>query len=279
MSTASKLVVSVSRYPNQATQRVLQLLAVFCASDQPRGVSELSRETGTNKNMVHRILSTLVEAGYVVRDPSGERYQLGYRILNLHTEDHIFDLREIGRPVLEKLHSMTKESVFLSIIVGANRVNVDWIEGKGRRVSFGERGRSVPLHHSVMSRFLLAHLQDRDIESYLIAAEPLDQFDSLYPDAPASDRKAIWTEVHEMRGKPYLIWRSPKQFGGAYIAFPLPGANGLLHGIVTIGGPIERFDPALIINNPNAMALVDNLQRVCRSVTPLPVVLTDRGRA
>jgi DNA-binding IclR family transcriptional regulator len=275
----STVVGTSSRYRNQATQRVLNLLLMFVGPEETRGVSELSRASGMNKNMVHRALATLVDAGYVVRDRSGERYQLGYRILDLHLDDGILDLRALCRPTLEQLHAVTRESVFLSIIVGRNRVNVDWIEALGRRVSFGQRGRSVPLHCTKMSRLLLAHLDDAEIESYLAGAAPLDQFDALFPDTAVTTEASVWHEIRAMRGADYVTWRSPKQFGGAYVSFPIPGADGRLHAIVTIGGPMERFDPERIVRLNAIWAAVEQLRQQCLAFVPAPVVVADGAQS
>ena len=70
------------RYRNQATQRVLAVLLALAETPEPRGVTELSRGLGMNKNMVHRALATLVSAGYATRDASGELYQPGTRLLS-----------------------------------------------------------------------------------------------------------------------------------------------------------------------------------------------------
>jgi IclR family KDG regulon transcriptional repressor len=268
---------STSSYRNQASQRVLHLLAMFVGPQETRGVSELSRATGMNKNMVHRALTTLLEAGHVVRDASGERYQLGYRILDLHVGGDVLDLRALCRPTLERLHTLTGESVFLSIIVGGNRVNVDWIEGQGRRVSFGQRGRSVPLHCTKMSRLLLAHLSDAEIEEYLARAAPLDQLDALFPDAGVTTAESVWADIRQMRGADHITWRSAKQFGAAYVAFPVPGVDGRLHAIVTIGGPMERFDPERAAALDEIKSTIDRLRQRCLAFVPPPVVVTDRA--
>ena len=268
---------STSSYRNQASQRVLHLLAMFVGPQETRGVSELSRATGMNKNMVHRALTTLLEAGHVVRDASGERYQLGYRILDLHVGGDVLDLRALCRPTLERLHTLTGESVFLSIIVGGNRVNVDWIEGQGRRVSFGQRGRSVPLHCTKMSRLLLAYLSDAEIEEYLASAAPLDQLDALFPDAGVTTAESVWADIRQMRGADHITWRSAKQFGAAYVAFPVPGVDGRLHAIVTIGGPMERFDPERAAALDEIKSTIDRLRQRCLAFVPPPVVVTDRA--
>lgn len=264
------------RYRNQATQRVLELLKMFTGGSETRGVTELAEAAGMTKSMVHRALSTLEEAGYLARDRSGERYQLGFRILHLQVDDETFDLRALCRATLERLHALTRESVFLSIIVGGNRVNVDWIEGQGRRVSVGQRGRSVPLHCTKVSRMLLASLPDSEIEAYLANAAPLDQFDDIFPDMGATTADSVWRDIHAMRGAEYVTWRSPQKYGAAYVAFPIPGADGRLHGIVTIGGPMGRFDPEATVAQSAVKSAVAQLQQQCVAFTPAPIVISGR---
>ena len=261
------------RYGNQATHRVLVVLAKFLDAQESRGVSELGRELGMNKNMVHRVVTTLVEAGYLVRDSTGERYQLGYRLLDLQVDDGPVDIRSLARPTLEQLHAFTGESVFLSIIVGVARVNVDYIEAQGRRVSLSQRGLSVPLHHTTMSHILLAHLSDEEVAAYLAEAEPLGRFNALFPDVAPTSVEAVWAEVRALRGRSHVIWRSPKQFDAAYVAFPIPGLDRRLHGVVTIGGPMDRFDPDSVVQQGPVMAALKRLKDHCAALTPVPVVV------
>src|SRR5687767_6790905 len=96
------------KYRNQAAGRVLKVLLAFLGHDRPRGVSELARELGFNKNMVHRALATLVSEKFLTRDSSGELYQLGYRFLAFAVaEANAFDIVALARPYLEQLHALT----------------------------------------------------------------------------------------------------------------------------------------------------------------------------
>jgi DNA-binding IclR family transcriptional regulator len=264
-----------SPYRNQAAQRVLAVLAAFIGRDAVYGVTELARLIGMNKNMVHRALTTLTGEGYLVRDASGRRYQLGYRVLELAGEEtDEFDIRTLCRPVLEQLHRLTSESVFLSIIVGKSRVNVDWIEGRGRRVSHSLRGRAVPLHCTKMSRMLLSYLRDDEIAAYLSSAAPLDSEAELFPDTVGMTPQTVWDDIAGMRGKNYVSWGNPRAFGGAYIAFPALDDSGRPHAIITVGGPIERFTHERIEGFAEAMAvIVAPLQQQCRLFPAAPILL------
>ena len=260
-------------YRNQAAQRVLAVLSAFAGPERSLGVTELAQRLGMNKNMVHRALATLAAEGFVTRDASGTRYQLGYRVLTLAGDDDDFDIRALCRPVLEELHTLTGESVFLSIIVGRARVNVDWIEARGRRVSASQRGRSVPLHCTTMSRALLAFLDDHEIDDYLASAAPLTRHDVIFPETAGASAQDVWHDIEKIRRDGLITWRNPQQYGANYIAFPLLDGAGRPHALVTVGGPLERFGPERIAGLvPQMGAVLEPLQRHCRNVAAAPVI-------
>lgn len=262
------------RYRNQAAQRVLAVLSVFAGPERSLGVTELARRLDTNKNMVHRALATLAADGYVTRDASGARYQLGYRVLMLAGDEDEFDIRALCRPALEELHALTGESVFLSIIVGRARVNVDWIEARGRRVSASQRGRSVPLHCTKMSRALLACLDDREITDYLTSAAPLTRYDAIFPETAGASAQDVWDDIAAVRREDLMMWRNPQQYGANYIAFPLRDGTGRPHGLITVGGPLERFGSERISALVAAMrAILEPLQQRCRHIPAAPVII------
>ena len=260
-----------NRYRNQAAGRVLQVLAAFAGRAEPRGVTELARALGMNKNMVHRALTSLAEEGWLVRDASGERYRLGFRLFALDTgAASDFDIVALCRPVLEQLHRLTGESVYLSIVVGRDRVTVDDIQAQGPRVIRSQRGHPVPLHCTKMSRVLLAHLSDAEIGEYLAAAAPLRR-PQRTPD-PASETKAgVWADIRAIRAEPYLLWRNPHHSSAAYAIFPILDAGGRPHAIVTIGGPRERFDlPDIARLLPRMRAILEPLETQARLFPAAP---------
>ncbi len=276
MTLAEPAIPEPPRYRNQATQRVLSVLLAFAESGEPRGVTELSRALSMSKNMVHRALTTLTAEGYLTRDPSGERYQLGPRVLALGVgTSGETDIVALARPALEQLHALTAESVYLSIIVGHDRVTVDDIQAQGARVLRSQRGSPVPLHCTKMSRVLLAHLTDAEIAGYLAAAAPLRR-PGRFPDPPSETAAGVWEDVRAIRAVPYVLWRNPLLSSAAYAIFPIRDAQARAHAIVTIGGPRERFDlPDIEALLPRMRAILEPLEREAQAF-PAPPFL---GRA
>ena len=230
------------RYRNHAARRVLSVLSAFNGAEEPFGVTELARVLGMSKNMVHRALTILMQEGYVARDASGQRYQLGHRVLALGANDAgEFDIGSLSRPALEVLHALTGESVYLSIIVGRSRVTIDEIVPPGPRVLRSLRGAQVPLHCTKMSRTLLAHLSDEEIDAYLAAASPLARA-MPSPDPTSESYQSVWDDVRNLRERNHVLWRNPHHASAAYVIFPLLDDAKRPHAVITVGGPRERFD-------------------------------------
>jgi DNA-binding IclR family transcriptional regulator len=275
MSLAEKAPSEPVTYRNQATQRVLAVLLAFAGQPSPRGVTELSRELGMNKNMVHRALTTLTAEAYLTRDASGELYQLGPHVLALQTgAGGETDIVALARPALEQLHALTGESVYLSIIVGRNRVTVDDIQAQGVRVLRSARGTPVPLHCTKMSRVLLAHLSDAEVADYLSHAAPLAR-PQRFPDPPSESAAGVWADIRAIRAVPHVLWRNPHHSSAAYAIFPVSDAGGRAHAIVTIGGPRERFDlPEIEALLPRMRMILAPVEREAR-LFPAPPYLAD----
>ena len=261
---------------NVSTVRVLAVLSRFIGASRALGVTEISQDLGMTKNMVHRALTTLVRNGHLVRDASGARYELGFGVLQfLDPAAPEPDIRTICQPHLRSLKQLSGESVFLSIIVGRNRVNVDSIEAPGRIVTHAVRGRAVPLHLTETSRVLLAFLSDAEIAEYIRIASPLTR-------APATGEvtpERLWKDLRAIRKTGYALGHGERRFSerrveATYLAFPVLDAAGRPHAALTVGGPQERFDiasaEALL---PDMRRIVEDANRQARLIPAKPVYL------
>ncbi|MDP9256447.1 MAG: helix-turn-helix domain-containing protein, partial [Actinomycetota bacterium] len=90
--------------PLGSVERAVALLEALAAADGPLGTNELARQTEINASTVSRALGTLLGAGLVEREPGGQRWQLGLRLVHLGNAALArLDLRDLARPLLEQL--------------------------------------------------------------------------------------------------------------------------------------------------------------------------------
>jgi IclR family transcriptional regulator, acetate operon repressor len=258
---------------NRATARVLLILSQFSGDTASHGVSELSRELGMTKNMVHRALQTLARHGYLVRDASGTSYELGPGVLQFARVGlEPLNLPRLADPYMRRMQEASKETVSLAVRSGRTAVTIAGARGLGqiaRRVPFG---RAVALHASPASRAILAFLPDHEIDAY-IADGVLER----YTATTLTTAEQLHKEVRTVRERGYaLSFGDHVRQGATGVAFPVPAADGTAHGSITVAGPSDRFtDERRAELLPALGAIMDELSRHSR-LYPADLAVTGR---
>ena len=113
-----------------AAQRTVDVLNLLAAHPgRPLGLSEIARRVGIGKGSAHALLTTLGEAGYLVRNPGDKTYVLG-PAAELSTLDY-------ARPAMERLSAELGLQCLASAAIGTEIVIL------------GRAGAPVPLGLSV----------------------------------------------------------------------------------------------------------------------------------
>jgi len=253
---------------NKGTMRVLRVLSLF--SEKPiRGVTEVSNALECSKNTAFHALDTLLKEGYLVRDAGGTRYQLGHLALTLARGVGSVDVRSLCMPYLQRIHQLTNESVFLSILVERQNICIESIQTRGVTVGYSPLTQPLPLHAGTGSRVLLANLSDEEIEAYIRDASPLPQ----YTPTTITDPAALWNEVRLIRSQGFARGYEDFSTGATYFSFPVFGALGKPIAAITIGGPIFRFTREIADGFiPAIRALLAELNQQSRMMSLVPVM-------
>lgn len=235
---------SPSRDVNQSSLFMLRVLEEV-GRRQPVSLGELAAMFERPKTTVHRALATLHEAGWIW--PSGHertRWVLTPRVVGLaRRAGDALGLREIARPVMERLRDTTMESVLLA--VGDDRIwtVVDFVEGR-RAVRFAPDvvvGLHYPLHAGASGKAMLANFDDARLDAYL--AQPLAQ---LTP-RTVTDVAALRAELAEVRALGYAATKGEtNDEEAAGIAAPIFDLLGEVTASIAIAYPAHRSSPSLI---------------------------------
>src|SRR6478672_11239884 len=140
-----------------AVERALRVLDAFLRVRGDAGTTELSRLTGINASTVSRMLSTLVDAGYVEHVPDTGRYRLGTHLLAL--SNHVLaglDLRVLARPHLEALEIEVGETATLSLPSDPDAITVDFVPSRATVASVARIGRASVAHATATGKVMLA---------------------------------------------------------------------------------------------------------------------------
>lgn len=134
----------------------IQVLERLVAAPNSMGVTELSAALGLTKSNVHRLLQTLVHAGYVRQNddkrylPTLQLWKLGETVLRK------LNLNDAAMPFMQSLRQQTGEAVYLAIRDGLSVLYIDKLESTQPIRAFTPRGGNAPLHCVATGKALLA---------------------------------------------------------------------------------------------------------------------------
>jgi DNA-binding IclR family transcriptional regulator len=126
--------------------------------------------TSLDKSVVHRILATLTNNGYLSQDPTTHRYRVGLQLWELGSRCHVVEeLCNIVRPLLTAVVDRYEVSGYLGILEGHEMVYVVSIPGTSPVRVYYDVGRRVPAWTTAFGKAILANLPAEELQQ-LIAA-------------------------------------------------------------------------------------------------------------
>lgn len=156
--------------PSPPTERVVAILDFLAGHpDQRFGVSELARRVGLSKPTCLGIVTSLSDAGYLVRDATDKTYRLGPSLITLgHKAQESMRVSPAAREELRRLSARFTVTAALSGIVDDRITLLDLVAPAGVRPGV-EVGQSYPFAPPVGLMFVL--WDDEAVRAWL-AKEP-----------------------------------------------------------------------------------------------------------
>lgn len=226
-----------SQYTIEVLLRGLNILTLFSHENPTLSLTEIATSTGLNKTTAFRLVNTLEEAGYLLRDPGTKRYRPGIKVLQLgFTAITSLDFRQVAHPYLELLSQQVGETVSMSVLDGMEIVYVDRVRNQqimGVVLGLGSR---LPAHCGSMGKAMLAYLPPDELNRRLEAA-------SLKPRTSKSltTRQALETELALVRQQGYAFNDEEIEIGLRAVAAPIWDHTNQVVAAINITGTVSRI--------------------------------------
>ncbi len=228
----------------QSVDRALRLLASVAAA-APRGetVAELAARCSINRATAWRLLGTLEAHQLVERNPSTNRYQVGFALVRMSAAAGYDGLVRRTRPILERVSSQTGETADLAV-AGLHGVTYVGEVAPPSVLAVSWLAREVPLHATSTGKAFLAWLPAEEAVGLL--ETPLRGF----TDTTVTDPDRLLDELADIRERGYAQCAGelePTLYGVSAPVLDAAGTRPL--AVFSIWGPanrvpLERF-PAL----------------------------------
>lgn len=121
-----------------AAAHALDVLTLLGRHATPLPATAIARELGLPRSTAYRLLSVLVDRGFVVHLPEERRYGLGVSAFELGSAySRQGPLQRIARPLLTRLSDRTGHSTHLAVLHGRDVLYVieEWVAGRPSLVS------------------------------------------------------------------------------------------------------------------------------------------------
>jgi DNA-binding IclR family transcriptional regulator len=215
----------------RAVDRALGVLCAFSRETPALGVTELSERLNLTKSTVHRLLQVLLARGMVAREPEHRRYMLGYRIVALaQAVPGEATLRQISRPHMLELRSVTQETISLYVTAGDVRFCLEEFESPQMLRMGAGLGRCLPLGRGAAGKVLLIDTTEQD-----------ELWRRVTVDMPAVERAQLALALADIRAHGYCATSNETVEGAASIAAAIRDRRGHVVAALSIAGPDSRF--------------------------------------
>jgi IclR family KDG regulon transcriptional repressor len=229
-------------------KRLITIINYLATSDKQYGVTEVSKELKIPKTTVYRILSTLVDEQWVVKNPESRKYslsdtflQMGLSLLSRH------NLRRVSLPFLNNLQGLTNESAALSIRIGMERMYIEMVESESEVRIVVPLGIRIPLWAGAIGKVMLAHMKDEEKEK--IIRKLVHEGVKTYPTGQALHISELENELNDIRNQGYAIGSGERVPGAYAVAAPVFDKDSQVAGAISLHGPTPRFTLELAISS------------------------------
>ena len=218
----------------------LWLIELLAATNGGLGVSDLAKTAGLTKSNTHRLLQTLIKAGWVTRSRDSSNYQLSLNIWSIANSviDHL-GIRQIARPRLRALNLESQETVHLAVLEQSSVVFIDRLETSSAVRAVLSLDARAPAYCVATGKALLAFQDPAIIEEVCCNLES-------HTRATITDPKRLKSELQKVKSSGYAISEGEWQHGVFGIAAPIFGAAAEVTASIGLVGPAERFSVASI---------------------------------
>jgi len=222
----------------QSVSNALSILELFNGRVQELSLTHISNSLNLGKSTTHRLLSTMMNKGFIEQNPENGRYSIGLKVVHVGANklNNISIIQEC-RPILELVSETTGESTHLSLYNNGQIIFVDKVVGVNLSIMSSMIGYRLPAYATASGKIFLAHMSSDELENFLRTAE----LRALTPHT-LTKRQVLLEELENVRKNGFSKDNQESDEGLVCFAAPVFGRQGKLLAAVSVSGALSRMN-------------------------------------
>lgn len=219
----------------QVIDRCASLLDALGQYQNPTSLKILSADTGLHPSTAFRILSAMMEAGFVEKDAAGH-YMLGKKLVSLAGKVRRgVDLRGQALDIMQELRDVIGETVNLTVREGDQVIYIERVTPNRMMRVEQVIGSRAPLHVTAVGKLMLAELGDNFIRAYADRTGL-----KSYTSHTITTENDLISIVHQDKEHGFAYDNEEAEEGVGCIGVLLYDSSKNVVGGLSISAPIER---------------------------------------
>lgn len=220
----------------QTVDHALSVLELLAQSPKGMTQKQIADALQLNKVTVHRLLSTLVNRGFVSLTPE-KCYTIGLKTVEISSlKLNSLELKTEAHPLIQGLALRVSQPVQLAIREGRNAIYIDKVDPVISIRMYSQIGKQIPLYCSSVGKALLLDKTDDEIERILKGT----RFERLTPTTLGSVQ-AVLDDVMRARATGYTVDNAEHEPGIFCIAAPVYDYTGRIIAAISTAGAYQGF--------------------------------------
>ena len=235
---SAPLPISPPKPSVQVIERIIQLLEVLAAHEEPVPLKLISERAGLHPSTAHRILNDLA-LGRLVERPEPGAYRLGMRLLELgNLVKGRLSVRDAALLPMRELHKQIQQPVNLSVRQGDEIIYVEraYSERSGMQVVRDIGGRA-PLHLTSVGKLFLAADDPQRLRAYASRTGLMGQTRNSITQLPLLERELALCRRHGVARD-----NEELELGVRCMAAGIYDDQGRLVAGLSISAPADRLE-------------------------------------
>jgi DNA-binding IclR family transcriptional regulator len=245
-----------SKYRVPMVEHVLRILESFAASGAELSLKEVSLHSRVGSTSTFRILYTLAEQNYVVKNPETGKYRLGLKMTKTAWARGGASLVTTARPYLERLRKEFNETINLAVLEDGQIVYVDILESSRPFRMTASIGSTVPLNATALGKAIGAFLEERELKALMQSCNWY-----RYTSQTIVSRAKWKASLEQVRRSNYAYDDEEAEAGASCVAVALLNQEQRAIAGISVSAPTGRI-------RANRKALIDKLRETALEIAP-----------
>lgn len=219
-----------------SVKNALRILRSFSMEEPEKRISDLANSLNLSKSTVSRTMSTLASEGFVIKDPSTNKFRLGLSIVSLSgIVNGNIDIYKESTPILNKLVETCGETAHISILDNHEVIYLQKVECNHPVRFLTHVGKRNPAYCTSSGKVLLS-FSDKEVVDTIIANGL-----RRYTEHTITEPEILRTHLKQVREIGHSYSFEELSEGVNSVATPIFDYTGKIVAALSVVGPKQRI--------------------------------------